>query len=42
MLAETKRRHEVLIDDREGTEKKHQAELDEMMAELKRRQAIIT
>lgn len=42
MLAETKRRHEALIDDREGVEKKHQTELDEMMSELKRRQTIIT
>ena len=41
MLAETKRRHEALIDDREDTERKHQSELDEMMTELKRRQAII-
>mmetsp|Transcript_43005 Transcript_43005/g.104924 ORF Transcript_43005/g.104924 Transcript_43005/m.104924 type:complete len:446 (-) Transcript_43005:54-1391(-) len=42
MLAETKRRHEALIDDREGTEQRHQKEQDEMMSELKRRQAIIT
>ncbi len=34
MLAGTKRRHEALIDDREGLEQTHRKNLVEMMAEL--------
>jgi len=33
-----RRRHEALIDDRESVENDHQAHLDEMMSELKKRQ----
>jgi hypothetical protein len=34
MLADTKRRHEALIDDREGLEQMHRRNLEEMMGEL--------
>eukprot|EP00961_Rhodomonas_salina_P076866 1031651-Rhodomonas_salina.1 len=38
VLAETKRRLEALVDDREGLEGDHQRQMQEMMAELKKRQ----
>lgn len=34
LLADTKRRHEALIDDREGLETTHRGRMNEMMAEL--------
>jgi chromosome segregation ATPase len=37
-MEDMRRRHEALIDDREGIEHSHQAQMDEMMCELKKRQ----
>ncbi len=38
LLADTKRRHEALLEDREGLEAAHQGQMAEMMAELRKRQ----